>query len=147
MNYKTLIMLIYIVVLAIIAASLLMGIKTREATVVEHPFEAGLKYDSMQKKYAELGWKVEIPPSLGKDGFLSISIHDSKNAPVDDVSVEFVLNRFGSPDIKKYRAKHTDRGVYGTHVVCPLNGYWALKVNVTLGNDTLSYESKIRIEK
>ena len=145
MNYKLLITTIALVVFALIGTCLWMGISMREVTVVEHPYDEGLRYDEIQKKYAELGWKVATPPSLGKNGQLYVNVSDKNGAPLDNAAVEFAINRIDSPDIKKYRAAWAERGTYGTHVDCTSKGCWELKVNVTAGKDTLSYDSKIHI--
>jgi len=104
-------------VLAIIGASLWMGITLREKTVVEHPYDEGLKYDSTQKKYADLGWKVETPEALSKGKRLDVWVYDKNGALMDGASVEFVINRIASPDVNKYRTVQTERGKYGANVV------------------------------
>ena len=146
MNYKALIIAVSSLVLAIIAGSLWAGIATREVTVVEHPYEDGLKYDQTQKRYADLGWKVVAPSSLDKSGRLEVKIYGKDGAPLDAGSVEFALNRLGSSEIKKYRAPRDGGGSYGARVDCPLPGYWELKVQVTRGADTLSYDSRLHID-
>src|SRR4051812_16261885 len=113
MNYKTLIIIIVLMVLSIIGTCLWTGIAMREVTVVDHPYEDGLKYDATQKRYADLGWKVVVPPSLNQDGQLKVSMYDRNGAAMDGAAVEFVLNRIGSPEIRKYKAAQVERGKYG----------------------------------
>ena len=146
MNYKLLISTIAVAVFAIIFASLWTGIATREVTVVDHPYDEGLKYDATQKKYADLGWKVVTPSSLKNTERLNVNVLDKNGAPLADVAVEFAANRITSPDIRKYHAVQTERGRYEAKVDFSSQGLWELKVNVTRGNDTLSYESKLHID-
>lgn len=146
MNYKILISVIaglgFVIMAGLVWASILM----RDVTVVEHPYDAGLNYDATQKKYAELGWKVVAPASAAKDGPLSITVYDGNGAPLDNATVEFMLNRIGSPDVKKYRATQGGQGRYGVTAAITSKGYWELRVNVSHGKDTLSYDRKIRID-
>jgi nitrogen fixation protein FixH len=146
MNYKVLITGIFAGVLMIIAASVLMGISKREVTVVDHPYEDGLKYDATQKKYSDMGWKVVVPPSLKKDGKLDVCVYDRNGSPLDVTAVEFSVNRIDSPEVVKYRAVRADHGRYGAAVDFSSKGLWEIKVNLTQGGDTLSYDSRINIE-
>jgi nitrogen fixation protein FixH len=146
MNYKILIATISLLVFAIIGASLWIGIAMREATVVEHPYEAGLRYEATQKRYAELGWRIVVPPSVGKGGQLDVYVYDKNGAAMDTTIVECIVNRIGSSDMKKYRAEHADHGRYRVHADFSSTGYWELQVNVTQGTDTLRYDSKIHID-
>jgi len=147
MNYKLLIAIIAAMVLGIVGASIWIGISLREETVVEHPYDEGLKYDAIQKKYADLGWKVVPPPSLNKRQQLDVWVYDKNGAPLEGATVDFVINRITSPDAKRYRAVQTERGRYGVQVDFSSPGYWELKVNVTRGNDTLSFDSKMHIDE
>lgn len=146
MNYKILISLVMFVGVVIMAGLVWTSILMRDVTVVEHPYEAGIAYDATQKRYAELGWKVISPASANKDGLLNVTVYDSNGVAMDDATVEFMLNRIGSPDIKKYRAEHTEHGTYGVHADFSSRGYWELRVNITQGRETLSYDSKIQID-
>ena len=146
MNYKILIATISSLVFTIIAACLWAGISMREVTVVEHPYEDGLKYESTQKKKAELGWQVIAPASIGKDGQLEVTLHDRNSAPLEIGSVQFALNRLASSEVKQYQASRLGPGKYGAVVNCPLQGYWEIKVKLTRGGDTFSYDSRIHID-
>jgi len=147
MNFKLLITTIALAVFALIGVCLWKGISMREVTVVERPYDEGLRYDEIQKKYTELGWKVATPPSLGKNGQLYVRVSDKNGAPLDDAAVEFAINRVDRADIIKYRAARVESGKYGSHVDFNSKGCWDLKVNVTVGKDTLSYDSKIQISE
>ena len=146
MNYKILITTIATCVFGIIVASLWAGIQMREVTVVEHPYEEGLRYDSTQKKYQDLGWKVVVPPSLKPGGQLQVLIYDKNGAPLDVSQVELAVNRINSTDIKKYRAARADRGRYDAQVDFSSKGLWEIRVNLTQGADTLSYDNQIHID-
>ncbi|HEY4744134.1 MAG TPA: FixH family protein [Desulfuromonadaceae bacterium] len=147
MNYKLLIAIIAVMVLAIVGASIWIGITLREDTVVEHPYDEGLKYDAIQKKYADLGWKVVSPPSLNKRQRLDVWVYDKNGAPLEGVTVDFVIKRIARSDAKRYRAVQAERGRYGAQVDFSAPGYWELKVNVTRGNDTLSFDNKMHIDE
>ena len=146
MNYKFLISGIFAGVLTIIAASVVMGIAKREVTVVDHPYEDGLKYDATQRKYSDMGWRVVVPPSLKKDGKFDVCVYDRSGVPMDVTAVEFAVNRIDSPEVVKYRAVRADHGRYAAPVDFSSKGLWEIKVNLTQGADTLSYDSRINIE-
>ncbi len=146
MNYKILIYSVMFVGFAIMTGLVWTSMVMRDVTVVEHPYEAGIAYDATQKRYAELGWKVISPVSANKDGQLNVSVYDRNGTAMDNATVEFMLNRIGNPDIKKYRAERTEHGMYSVHADFSSKGYWELRVNVTQGKDTLSYDSKIKID-
>ena len=146
MNYKFLVSLVMVGGFVIMAGLVRTSILMRDVTVVEHPYEAGISYDATQKRYAELGWRVITPASADKDGLLNVTVYDRNGAAMDNAVVEFMLNRIGSPDMKKYRAEHTEHGTYGVHADFSSKGYWELRVNITQGKDTLSYDSKIQID-
>jgi nitrogen fixation protein FixH len=147
MNYKFLITTISSLVLAIIAGSLYAGIVMREVTVVEHPYQDGLQYDSMRKRSAALGWKLAVPPSLAENEVLKVVVSDRNDVPMDVDAVEFAVSKVASTDVKTYRTQHSGRGGYTARINCPSAGYWDVKVKVTLGGDTMNYDSRIRIGK
>lgn len=146
MNYKILISSVMLIALVIMAGLVWTSILMRDVTVVEHPYEAAINYDATQKKYAELGWKVVTPASANKGELLNVTVYDRNGVAMDNAAVEFMLNRIGSPDIKKYRAELTEHGRYGVHADFSSKGCWELRVNVTRGKDTLSYDSKIQVD-
>jgi len=146
MNYKILISSVMLIAIVIMAGLVWTSILMRDVTVVEHPYEAGINYDATQKKYAELGWKVITPASVNKAELLNVTVYDRNGVAMDNATVEFMLNRIGSPDIKKYHAKHTEHGRYGVYAEFSSKGCWELRVNITRGGDTLSYDRKIQIE-
>lgn len=146
MNYKILITSIFAGGLIVILLSLGAGIAMREVTVVEHPYEDGLKFDALRKRQTDLGWKVVAPLSLKNKEQLNVGIFDKDGVPLNGASVEFAVNRMGSPTSKKYRAAQADHGGFGAPVEFSSHGYWEVRVNVTRGDETLSYDRRIQIE-
>ena len=146
MNYKILITCVSSFIFAIIIASLWAGIVMREATVVDHPYEDGLKYEATQKRYAELGWKIVVPAALDKDGKLRVLVCDRNGAPMDVGMVELAINRLGGHETAKYLAVRADRGKYSALVDVSAKGYWEVRVKLTRGSDVMIYDDRIHID-
>lgn len=147
MNYKILIASISILVFGIIGFCLWKGVTLQERTVVEHPYEDGLKYEAMQQKYALLGWKVTLPPSLTRDGELQVTVADRSGAAIDPGRVEFALEHLGGSETHSYRASRANRGRYAARIHLASPGYWDVKVKIDRGEEILRYDGRIHIER
>jgi len=147
MNYKYLIAAIAIAAFGIAGTLVWFAYQYREDTVVDHPYQEALQYDQTQRKRAQLGWQVLSPESLKQGEQLFVQVVDKNGAPVDHATVELAANRIDKTDTKKYSAKPADHGRYGALVEFDSRGTWQIKVKVTRGTDSLSFDNRIYIEK
>jgi nitrogen fixation protein FixH len=147
MNYKYLIAVIAFVAFGIAGTLVWFAYQYREDTVVEHPYQEALQYEATQKKREQLGWQVLLPETLKQGSELLVQVVDKNGVPVDNAAVELSANRIDKTDTKKYSAKPADHGRYGARVDFTSHGTWEIKIKVTRGTDSLSFDNRIYIEK
>lgn len=148
MKYKFLIASILLIGIFIIAASIAIGIAKRDVVVEEDPYETGLRFDERLKRYAELGWKVELPYSVkAVDNKLKVRVIDKDDKPVEGAIVEYVVNKCADTHIRNYRCDYIGNGYYQAAVDLRGASCVEVKVNVKLNSDVLSFDNKVYVEK
>lgn len=143
---KTLLVLVTIIGIAAVVGAVVVGMSTFDGTVVDHPYEKGLAWDSEQKERVSSGWNVDImppSPSVGRNR-LYLTVTDRAGKPLSGT----VTLRIGRPSSKahdrQYGADGTEKpGVYTTSVDFPLYGYWDLDVQVTVQERTIVFRKSM----
>ncbi len=145
MNYKLLIIGIFVAALSIIGASLAIGISMRDVEVEDNAYEAGLHFDQACKQQAALGWRVDLPREI-KSGnpAIPIDVLDRRGGPIRDAEVVLELSRRGGHDVQAYRC--TGDGRYWADVSVTASGYWDARIRVTRQNDSLRFEDTIYVQ-
>ena len=122
---KLVLLLAVATVLALIAATVVVGSKVREETVVEHPYEEGLHHDADRASRAALGLAVAVEdhaPAVGKPP-LAFRLTDRQGRAVAGAKVTVEVSR---PDTShgelRAEARETAPGRYAADVAFPAAG-------------------------
>lgn len=141
MRYKILILLVLITGIMAIALAIVIGITKRDLLVEEHPYEAGLEFDKRIKEYANLGWDIETI-RINEDKLI-IRLMDRQKRPLENASVECLVNKCGDTRRGNYRCSYRDKGLYE----CPIDTADAscidVKVDARVGNNTMIFDRKV----
>ena len=130
---KLVLLLAVATVLALIAATVVVGSKVREETVVEHPYEEGLHHDADRASRAALGLAVAVEddgPAAGKAP-LAFRLTDRQGRAVAGAKVTVEVSR---PDTShgelRAEARETAPGRYAADVAFPAAGAWDVRFDV-----------------
>jgi len=148
MKYKFLIASILLTGISIIALSIVIGIRKRDIVVEDHPYDAGLVFDEKLKRYAELGWRVEVPHSIKAiDNELMVRILDKQDRPVESAIVEYIVNRCSDTHRVKYRTDYSGNGYYKTRLNLIDTSCIEIRVNVEKNRNVLSFDNTVYVER
>ena len=130
---KLVLLLAVATVLALITATVVVGSKVREETVVEHPYEEGLHHDADRASRAALGLAVAVEdhaPAVGKPP-LAFRLTDRQGRAVAGAKVTVEVSR---PDTShgelRAEARETAPGRYAADVAFPAAGAWDVRFDV-----------------
>jgi nitrogen fixation protein FixH len=135
---------ITIVVFTVFAATIgtiLVGSRTFEGVVVEHPYEAGLAWDETQKQAAKLGWRVVFDHLELKQGENSVVLQliGRNGSALEGASVEVTLSRPSTNEYDRtYQAKPLGMGRYQVSLLVPLIGLWDLRTVAARGGESFT---------
>jgi len=135
--------------IAAVVGAVIMGNMTFDGTVVEHPYERGLRWDRENTLREQSGLEVAIiSPELtvGK-GTLEIFVKGS-----DGLSYEGpVTLRFSRPETtdldRRYEATGRGGGRYEALVELPRHGAWEVSVDLRSGGNTVSFMRKVHVRQ
>ena len=143
---KLVLLLAVATVLALIAATVVVGSKVREETVVEHPYEEGLHHDADRASRAALGLAVAVEddrPAAGKPP-LTFRLTDRQGRVVAGAKVTVEVSR---PDTShgelRADARETAPGRYAADLAFPAAGAWDVRFDVRRGEDRVRLEKRV----
>jgi nitrogen fixation protein FixH len=143
---KLVLLLAVATVFALIAATVVVGSKVREETVVEHPYEEGLHHDADRASRAALGLAVAVEddgPAAGKPP-LAFRLTDRQGRVVAGAKVTVEVSR---PDTShgelRADARETAPGRYAADIAFPAAGAWDVRFDVRRGEDRVRLEKRI----
>lgn len=146
MNYKALIIGVLLGGFVIVGVSIYIGIVKRDVEIEDNAYEAGLKYDSVNKRQAELGWRVELPRNVKSgSGVLAVKVVDAKGAAVTGAVVNLRLHRMGDPRVRSYSCAAGD-GRYTVAVNLDSPGYWEAMVRVDRRDDSQHFNNTFFVQ-
>ncbi|HMK55692.1 MAG TPA: FixH family protein [Dissulfurispiraceae bacterium] len=143
------IVVIVLVGLAAVAGSIIVGNQYFDGLVIEKPYEMGLAWDQRRHENEAAGWKVDVANKefvVGKNEII-LSVRDGAGDMLKDADVSIAISR---PSTKQYDNTFKaawSAGFYKASVVCPLYGYWDLKVVILKDSRQHSYEQRIFADK
>jgi nitrogen fixation protein FixH len=133
-------------VLALIGATVVVGSKVREETVVARPYEEGLHHDAERASRAALGLAVAVDDEAPVAGATSLAFRlvDRQGRGVEGARVTVELSR---PDTSrgevKGDARETAPGRYAAAVAFPGPGAWDVRFDVQRGADRVRLERRL----
>ncbi|NTU42276.1 MAG: hypothetical protein HGA78_04335 [Nitrospirales bacterium] len=145
-------LLAFIVVVGIGASvgAIVVGGKTFDGTVVEHPYDSAMRWDKSHHEKADLGWSARIDnPQLttGKNG-ISLSLRGKDGSPLSGASATVKITRVSTTSYdRKYELRESGNGVYNADVDLPLYGHWGIEIGVTKDGHTVVFNEDVYAEK
>jgi nitrogen fixation protein FixH len=143
---RILIVSICILVVGATIGTIMVGRRTFEGVVVDKPYEAGLMWDQVRLKTANLGWTVSLPDTAFKMGNndVLISVFDKNKRPLADAVVCIALSRPSTSAYDRtFQARREQDGRYRVSIDLPEFGYWDLRIDVTSNKQQGSYMNRI----
>jgi len=147
---KTIIAIVIITGLTAVAGAILVGVKSFEGIVTEHPYEKGLKWDEIRGRENELGWRVEIQNRefVTGDNDVFISVLDKHSLPLACTEVSLGISRPSAAAFNRdFDIIQVRKGLFSSRLNFPLFGYWDIGIHVSSGGDTLLFEKRIYVNK
>jgi nitrogen fixation protein FixH len=140
---KALLILVVGIGLASVIVTILVGTTTFDGTVENDPYEAGLQWDAKQRDRRESGWSVSLETrsiSVGGNE-LRVSIADRQGRPLSAVSVALMLASSSSSRYDHvYAMERVRDGIFQGAVEIPRRGTWYVRILVTQGRTTITFE-------
>jgi nitrogen fixation protein FixH len=132
-----------------VAGSIIIGIRSFDGPVTEHPYKRGLQWDSIQQKRESLGWHVIINNDVLYTGIneLSFSLLDRNGSPLDGKDIGIEITR---PSSSRHDAEVAaeDRGNrYRAVINFPLYGYWDMSFTVKTENEEVAITKRVFVKK
>jgi nitrogen fixation protein FixH len=137
---KILIFIVVVIVIAVIVGTIYIGSKTFDGTVVDKPYEIGIKYDKIQKALKDFNVSVENEIlKRGKNTFIFSITSETK----DTQNLSNILVIITKPTTSKYdRSFNTVRlpnGKYQAEIELPHKGQWEIRVVFNVDSEELTY--------
>jgi len=132
--------------LAVVVATIWIGARVREDTVVAKPYEEGLGHDADRRARATLGLRVSLhdeAPEVGTTP-LAFGIGDSDGRPVDDAGVTVEISRPETGrEARSAVARPQGGGRYAVDLAFPAPGPWDVRFDVRRGPDRVRLERRV----
>ncbi|RJR20261.1 MAG: hypothetical protein C4581_03515 [Nitrospiraceae bacterium] len=146
---KILIAIVVIIGLFAVVGAIIIGVKSFDGIVTEHPYEKGLMWDEIRHKENELGWTVDVRmrKSFAGDNEVEISVLDRNKRPLTVSKMDLHISRPTAATFDRYfDIIPLGDGVFLSRPDFPLSGYWDIRINVSSGEDALLFEKRVFVK-
>ncbi len=143
---KMVLLLAVATVLALVVATVVVGSKVREETVVARPYEDGLRQDAERAARAALGLAVRVDDEAPRAGAgpLVFRLSDRQGRPLERARVTVELSRPAtSRGEVRAEARETAPGRYEAELTFPSAGPWDVRFDVLVGADRVRLERRL----
>jgi nitrogen fixation protein FixH len=145
---KALVAAVMLAGLAAVAGTIWIAILTAEETVTPAPYAAALHFDHDRHLREALGWEVAVAEAglHAGDCALAVTVAGPDRSPLGGATVSVSVGRPG-PDgsDRSYPAAPDGEGRWLARVHFPGYGHWDLRVTVSRGQDSASYERHVYV--
>ena len=147
MRYKILIWAVLAMGFFSVALAVVVGIRMRDKTVNDDPFDAAIHYDQDRKTVEELGLKTAIDGKfVTGENDLNVRLTLKDENAVKNVKLTASVSMFGSPDTQNYDLKDMGHGSYHSRVLFAKRGYWDVDTIVNYQGRPLRFENRVYVE-
>jgi nitrogen fixation protein FixH len=135
--------------LGTVVATVIIGNRLAERTVVPDPYESGLRWDATQRERQRTAWKIAVLNRrirTGRQDLLLAATGRDSRSPVDvQIEIRF-LRPFASLSERTIRAERRSDGLYRISVDIPERGRWDLEISVIEGDSRTVFEDHVTVE-
>lgn len=136
--------------IASVAATIMIGARTFEETVVADPYETGLRWDDARNERHLSGWRVSLETRTTSTGQAVVVVRskDRQNLPLRRAAIRVAFSR---PETARYdRAyplEEQKEGRYTALVDLPRTGRWEARITVTHDGRTAVFTDALYVHK
>ena len=146
---KLVIAIVAVLALGAVGATLWIGTRTFERTVVADPYESGIHHDADRHRAQRLGWNMTVDEAglrAGPSARLAVTLRGKDDAPLADAAVTFRVTRPGTSRFDRSAVAAPDGpGRYAATLAMPEKGFWDLDVVISRGGETLTLGKWIHV--
>jgi nitrogen fixation protein FixH len=147
---KALVAAVALVGVASVAGPIWVAVRTAEETVTPAPYATGLHFDRDRHLREALGWEVAVAEAglHAGDCALAVTVAGRDRSPLGGAAVSVTVGRPG-PDgsDRTYPAAPDGEGRWLARVRFPGYGHWDLRVTVSRGRDSATYEKHVYVRR
>ncbi len=144
---KILVIIVTVIGFVAVIGSVIVGKMMFDGKVMEHPYEAGLRYDEIQKAKARVRFEILTNKLHRGENDIVFLLTDVYGRPIHDSSIVFIISRASSTLYdRKYRPQVIEPGKFLVRAKFPLYGYWDVKVEFMMDSKNLMVDKRIFIE-
>jgi nitrogen fixation protein FixH len=146
---KLVIAIVAVLALGAVGATIWIGSRTFERTVVADPYESGIHHDADRHRAEKLGWSMVVDEDglrAGPSARLAVALRGKDGGPLGDAAVTFRVARPGTTRFDRSAVAALDGpGRYAATLPMPERGFWDLDVVVSRGGETLTLGKWIHV--
>lgn len=132
--------------LGTVVATVVIGGRVAEEQVVEHPYEASLRYDADRAARAALGWSAEVDRTESRA--VRFTLRDRAGRPLDGAAVAVTATRRDSSrEVLRASGRPLGGGAYQADLAFAGEGTWVLALDVRRGADHLVLEREVAVAR
>jgi nitrogen fixation protein FixH len=142
--------LVVAAVVTVIVATIWVGSRTFEGTVVADPYATAVGFDQARHHAASLGWKLSLDAGGLRAGSAPIrfGVADRSGVPLAGAEARLRLSRPGTAwQDRTATARDEGGGRYAADLSFPEPGLWDVEVVVARGGDRLAFERRVQVER
>lgn len=147
---KKLIFFVTLAALAAVIGAIVVGSRSFEGIVTARPYETGIAWDKTRNDKLASGWEVTIANrdfQVG-DNELLLRISDRSGAPLTNAALAVNLSRPHTTAFDKaVQTNSSGPGVFKAVADFPAYGHWDIKMTVTAGEKSVSFDKRIFVNK
>jgi nitrogen fixation protein FixH len=146
---KLVIAIVAVLALGAVGATIWVGTRTFERTVVADPYESGIHHDADRRRAQALGWSMAVDETglrAGPSARLGVTLRGKDGAPLTDAEVTFRVSRPGTTRFDRSAVAAPDGpGRYAATLLMPEKGFWDLDVVISRGGEKLTLGKWIHV--
>jgi nitrogen fixation protein FixH len=147
---KWILALLVAAVVTVIAATIWVGARTFEGTVVADPYGTAARFDESRHHAASLGWRLSLDPGAPRAGSrpFRFGLADGTGAPLAGAEARVRFSRPGTArEDRTAPARDEGGGRYAADLAFPEPGLWDVEVVATRGGERLAFERQVQVER
>ena len=146
---KALLIIVALIGLGTVVATFVIGTGRYERTVVDEPYERGLKWDTERRERDASGWRVRLRTrtlGAGKQD-LDVFVSDRSGRALEDAVVDIqFLRPFTTLSGQTFHTVPLPSGRYRLTVDAPEHGRWDMHISVVKGGRRIIFDETVQAD-